>query len=145
MPKADFEQLLTLLDRAITAVPGSRRELEDGMGVGHGTLPRVLDGRLELKVRHLLALARILDVPPGDFLALGCPKATASARFRLAERLSLPAHAVRGEPGAAGSAPVSPSALEELRPLLRQMIREEMAASASAGKKRGADGGRESG
>jgi hypothetical protein len=138
MPEPDFEQLLTLLGQAIDAVLGSRRELEDAIGVGHGTLPRVLDGRLELKVRHVLALARVLEVPPGDFFALGCPKATASARSRLAARLGLPALAASAEAGAVGSAPSTPGALDELRPLLRQLIREEMAARPAAGQKRGA-------
>lgn len=109
------------------------------MGVGHGTLPRILDGRMDLKVHHLLALAKILDVPPGDFFTEGCPKATAAARYHLADRLA-PHRSTRQEKAAATA--VAAPGLDDLRPLLRQLIREEIAsaapaaAPAPAGKKR---------
>jgi len=134
MADPDSEHLLTLLSRAINAVPGTRRDLEDSIGVGHGTLARLLDGQLELRVRHLLALSRVLDVPPGDFFTLGCPKATARASYSLADRLA-PRPPSRGQAVLAASAP---GGLEELRPLVRQLIQEELAAAAAAaGKKRG--------
>jgi transcriptional regulator with XRE-family HTH domain len=137
MAEPDFEQLLTVLGRAIDAVPMTRRDLEDRIGLGHGTLYRLLNGHLELKVRHLLALARVLEVPPGEFLALGCPKATARAQYQLADRLTPPRHPTRTEKAFEGSAPPAAGGIEELRPLLRQLIQEELAA-ASAGKKRSA-------
>jgi transcriptional regulator with XRE-family HTH domain len=129
MSEADFEKLFSLIERAMAVVPLNRRELEDALGVGHGTIYRLLDGRLELKVRHLLELARVLDVPPGDFLTLGCPQATESASFTLAERLT----PVKGK-----RAPGAAALVEELRPALRQMIQEELAAATatSSGKRR---------
>jgi hypothetical protein len=44
------------------AIQGLRltpRQIEDALDIGHGSLSRLLDGKIELKVRHLLA-----DRPP---------------------------------------------------------------------------------
>jgi hypothetical protein len=34
------------------------RQTEDRLGIGHGTLQRLLDGQMELKMRHLLDVCR---------------------------------------------------------------------------------------
>ena len=129
MPEADFEHLLTVLSRAILALPGPRRNLEDRLGIGRGNVDRLLDGRMEMRVRHILALARELEVAPGDFFALGCPGATENARYQLADRLAPARHPTRAEKVAAEPATPAAGVVEELRPLLRQMIREELASA----------------
>lgn len=128
MAEADFEHLLTVLSRAILALPGPRRTLEDRLGIGRGNVDRLLDGRMEMRVRHILALARELEVAPGDFFALGCPGATENARYQLADRLAPPRHPTRAEKRATEAAPGG-GGVEELRPLLRQLIREELASA----------------
>jgi hypothetical protein len=129
MPEADFEHLLTVLSRAILALPGPRRTLEDRLGIGRGNIDRLLDGRMEMRVRHILALARELEVAPGDFFALGCPGATENARYLLADRLAPARPPARGGKTATVGAASAAGVVEELRPLLRQLIREELAAA----------------
>lgn len=47
---------------------------------GRGNLERLLNGTLELRVRHLLAFARLLSIPPAELLELGCPQAAQAAQ-----------------------------------------------------------------
>jgi len=53
------------------------------MGLGHGALERILDGRNDVRVRHILGLARLLKVPPQDFLKLGVLQQEAGTKYRL--------------------------------------------------------------
>ena len=120
MIDSDSRRLLEVVAEAVRVARLPVRELETALGINHGSLSAMLRGRLELRVRHLVALAKVLRVPPGDFLELGCPDATASARFRLAS-LSEPLGL-----GAAAATPL-PKTVEELGALIRASVREELA------------------
>src|SRR5688572_8856274 len=85
MRSTDLRTLRQVLREAIRVQGRSNRKLEEELGIGHGNIEKLLTGRAEIKVRHLLVLADLLDVPPGDFLACGCPEATAKARRRLTD------------------------------------------------------------
>ena len=115
----DLHTLRDLLREAISSLRLTNREAESAMGIAHGSLEGLLQGKLDLRVRHLLALAEILKVSPADFLALGCPTAEDAARHDLVEWLSPPA---RGRMKAAPT-PVS----SDLADLVRKTIREELA------------------
>jgi transcriptional regulator with XRE-family HTH domain len=80
--------LRQVLREAIGAQGRSNRKLEEDRGIGHGNVEKLLSGRAEVKVRHLAVLAELLDVPPGDFLALGLPEATAKAKRRLMDLIA---------------------------------------------------------
>src|SRR6185295_6249171 len=75
----DLRSLCELLREAIAATRLTSREVEEALGIGHGKLERMLNGQLDLRVRHILALAAILKVSPGDFFILGCPGALEAA------------------------------------------------------------------
>jgi DNA-binding Xre family transcriptional regulator len=62
-----------LLGLALTKLPISPRKIEDALQIGHGTLPRLLDGRMDLKLHHLLPLCKILQIHPGELLERGLP------------------------------------------------------------------------
>jgi len=79
----DLRQLRAVLRQAISACGMSGRHIETAMGLGHGNLERILDGRNDLRVRHILALAKLLKVPPQDFLELGVPQPEAGTKYRL--------------------------------------------------------------
>lgn len=114
----DLRSLRALLREAIASLRLTNREAEGAMGIAHGSLEALLSGKLELRVRHLLALAELLKVSPADFLALGCPTAEDEARHDLVEWLSPPAR------GMVRAAPVRvPS---DLADLVRTTIREEL-------------------
>lgn len=79
----DLRQLRAVLRQAISACGVSTRNIETAIGVGHGSLERILDGRNDLRVRQLIAIARFLKVPPQDFLELGFPQPEGGTKYRL--------------------------------------------------------------
>lgn len=104
-----------LLARALVGLPVSPRTIEDVLQIGHGTLPRLLDGRMDLKLRHLLPLCQFLKIHPADLLQQGLPNW--EAPFRLDDRLP-PEHRSKA---------ARPSALpDELLDAVRAAVREEI-------------------
>lgn len=45
----------------------TRKDLDQKLGAGPGYVSQVLTGRMELKLRHILAILRALDVEPSLF------------------------------------------------------------------------------
>lgn len=119
MSEQDLKQLRQVLREAVRATRLTNREMERRLGLGSGTLFRLFDGRLDLRVRHLLALADLLDVPPSDLFELGCPEAASRAKRRLSDWI-----------GQKSSPPAEPTAgslpLDQLKELVRNAVREEM-------------------
>ncbi len=70
-----------LLAMALSGLPLSPRKIEDALGIGHGTLPRLLDGRMDLKLYHLLPLCAVLKIHPADLLQRGLPNWEATRRI----------------------------------------------------------------
>ena len=121
MSDSDLRTLRALVREALPTYHGSGRAIEEALGIGHGNLSHLLDGRLELRVRHLLAIAKMLGVPPYQFLELGCPEANDAARRDLTDfvAMSLPP-----ERRAAAQAAKTP----ELDSRIRKIVREELEA-----------------
>jgi hypothetical protein len=121
----DLAQLRQLVARLAETSGMQRRALEREIGLASGSLARLLDDDLDFKIEHLANLARVLRIPPGELLALGCPQTTAAARHRLVDWIGPgpgPSDAVAN---ASSSAPSSP---EELAAMVRAAVREELAA-----------------
>ncbi len=120
MSEKDLQQLRLVLREAVYANPMPVREMERRLGIGHGNLYRMLDGSLDMRVRHLLALADLLGVPPTDFLEMGCPDAIQRAPRRLSDLIGTPSRGRAAEPTAAALS------LPELKELIRGAVREEL-------------------
>jgi DNA-binding Xre family transcriptional regulator len=119
MSDKDLQQLRLVLREAVRATRLRDRDLERRLGIGHGNLNRVLDGQLDLRVRHLIALADLLDVPPGDLLELGCPDAVSRAKHRLGDWI--------GQRSAKPAEPTAASlSLDQLKELIKSAVREEI-------------------
>lgn len=123
MVDQDLKELRRLLRDAVESSRMYVRDIEAAIGVGHGNLERLLNGTLELRVRHLLAFARLLKIPPAEFLELGCPGATQTAQRRLVDWLG--PERSQGLAGASGM----PATSEGLAELIRAVVREELAAA----------------
>jgi len=119
----DLAQLRQLLARAVRASGRPRRDLEREIGLGSGSLERMLAGTLDLKVEYLVNLARLLRIPPGDLLAAGCPRATAAARHRLADWIG-PGDSDPPSP----AAPPPPPSPDQLAAMIRAAVRAELSA-----------------
>lgn len=115
MPSDDGLALVrVLLARALAALPISSRQIEDALQIGHGTLPRLLDGRMDLKLRHLLPLCGVLKIHPADLLQQGLPNWEAT--HRLDDWLP-PHHRSAARPTA-----LSEEVLEAIRSVVREEI-----------------------
>jgi hypothetical protein len=128
----DLRTLRQLLREVMARLGRSNRELEDLLGIGHGNLGRLLDGTLELRVRHLLAIADLMQVPASQLLDRGCPETTKAATRRLRDLIAWgsPEDERRGTEHLA-----MPASVEELRELLREEIRRELARSSRKGRR----------
>ncbi len=118
-------QLRSVVRQAVDASRRPVRELERMIGLGSGNLARLLDGRLEIRIDHLLGLAEVLAVPPADFLELAFAERSA-AKYRLRDWLQ---PAVVAPRGAAAAAPLDAAALADL---VRGVVREELARQSPA-------------
>ena len=118
MADKDLRRLRQLLEEAVRASRTPIREMERSLGLGHGSLYRLFDGSLDLRVRHLLALAELLGVPPTDFLEIGCPDAMSGAKRRLTDWI--------GHSGQAAKPKAASLSLDQLKELIRSTVQEEL-------------------
>lgn len=116
MADRKLKTLRQVLQDAVLASRRTNRELERILGLGSGNLARLLDGSLDVRVRHLVALAELLDVPPADFLELGFPDARRASQARLWDWI--------GGPRPANSLPAT---REELSGMIREIVEEILA------------------
>jgi len=119
----DLRSLRQVLARAVQASGLLRRDVERALRLRNGSLGRLLDGSLDLKVEHLTALARLLRIPPGDLLARA-PAANAAAEHRLADWLGLAAPATSAISAAITPAAPSP---DELAAMVRAAVQQALA------------------
>jgi hypothetical protein len=83
MSSRELKPLRAVLKRAVAAARLHRRTVEQALD-----LPSA--GKRILRVRHLLSLARLLSVPPEDFLEIALPEASRTAARRLADWIEPP-------------------------------------------------------
>lgn len=111
--------LREVLRRAVAAARLRRKTIEQALALPSGGWDDLASGRRVLRVRHLLALARLLKVPPEDFLEAGLPDASSPAGLRLTDWID-PAR-----PRFAGALPAGDLA-GDLRTLIRDTVRREL-------------------
>lgn len=114
-----MKRLLELVRAGCASWPGLKRELERALEIGHGRLEECLNGTRELRVCHVVNLARLLKVRPSDFLRLAYADDEASAPHRLEDWI--------GEPKPASARKKPPALAPEHEERMRELIREELA------------------
>jgi transcriptional regulator with XRE-family HTH domain len=118
----DLKTLHDLVRQVLDQTKLTKRRLEEEMGLGHGTLEQLLTGRQDLRIRHLLALARLVRVAPHQFLELGCPEAGAAAEQDLAVWLGRPQEPARQAAAALPEDKVRAIVREEVQRLLGEVF-----------------------
>ncbi len=121
MSDHDIRNMRKMLRQVINASGLADRQVEDAMGLGHGRLGRLFDGSMEIKLRHLLGLARRLKISPGELVAMGSPETEQLKERRIAEWLGI------SEPKAQ-RVETPPNDLDER---IRRAVREELLAAAA--------------
>ncbi|HEV7668425.1 MAG TPA: hypothetical protein VGS22_07870 [Thermoanaerobaculia bacterium] len=113
-----MKRLLELVRSACYSWNGNKRDLESAVGIGHGRLEEILDGQPELRVRHLVSLARLLKVRPSDFLRLAYPGDESTAPSQLEDWVGGPKPPnARRKPQ-----PLAPEHEERIRELIRDEL-----------------------
>jgi hypothetical protein len=122
MNREESKRLLELLDDAIrhTQPHRSRRGIERNLGLSQGYLASLFKGRIELKVWHVYAIARELDLEPLSlFLQVSPPK----DRSLLLRQLGVEEAGPEPRRG-----PEPPSMTrEEIQSLVQETLRSELA------------------
>lgn len=110
-----------LLEALIQVIGLSREEVETRLEASPGYLRRLLSGRIELKLRHILAILRVLEIEPSLFFHTLYPEAgPAGGTVRLDElRQRLEALGLDVE---AVPSPPSPEAEPDLERLVQRAV-----------------------
>ncbi len=116
MSGRQLQPLREVLRRAVDAGRLRESTIEQALALPRGGWDELASGRRILRVRHLLALARLLGVPPADFLTAGFPEASSPAGPRLADWIDPP------RPPFAAAPPVE----DDLQTLIREIVRREL-------------------
>ena|SRR5436305_2142391 len=112
-----LKPLREVLQRAVAAARLRQQTIEQILALPRGGWDELVSGRRVLRVRHLLALARLLSVPPEDLLEAGFPEASSPTGLRLTDWID-PAR-----PRFASAPPAG-----DLQTLIRDTVRSELEA-----------------
>jgi transcriptional regulator with XRE-family HTH domain len=120
-----------LLETVMQAAGLTRKDLDQRLGAGPGYVSQVLTGRMELKLRHILAILRALEVEPNLFFQTLYPEARPATDQAVMEEF-LKRFQKLGF--GAGPAPPSPPFLDpqELEKLIQSAVRNALAERQSA-------------
>jgi transcriptional regulator with XRE-family HTH domain len=70
MPPSESDRILELLEALIVLRKIRLRDLEQDLGMSAGTLRRILNGKIELKLRHITDILAVLDIPARTFFKI---------------------------------------------------------------------------
>jgi len=70
MVNEEVRRFARLLESVLRLSKVSAREVEKRLGLGHGSLNRIFNGKIDLKLRHILSVLEVLDVPSDQFFRL---------------------------------------------------------------------------
>ncbi len=109
-----LKSLREVLQGAAAAARLRPQAIEQALELPRGGWDDLTSGRRVLRVRHLLAIARLLSVPPEDLLDAGLPDAGSPSGLRLADW-------IEPRPRFASASPAG-----NLQALLRETVRREL-------------------
>jgi transcriptional regulator with XRE-family HTH domain len=72
--KEEVDRLLNVLRTSIRLLGLTNREIERRLGLTPSYVSRIFSGTIELKVEHVLAIARAMGLEPWEFFELAYPR-----------------------------------------------------------------------
>lgn len=70
----EVHRLLNVLRTAIRLLGLTNREIERRLGMTPSYLSRLFNGTIELKVEHVVSIARAIGIAPAEFFGLAYPR-----------------------------------------------------------------------
>ena len=126
----ELDHLLRVLQTVIGASGHSRRAVEKRLGLTGGYLSKILNGVVDLKVRHVLWLCDALDMTPVRFFQIAAATAGARSNGEILDKVAQAgagSHALTEGSG-------DPKELEELvMQSMRKILREALGGSGKPG------------
>lgn len=106
----EVARIARLLKSAILLSEQSQRSIERQMGLSPGYLGRIIDGKLELRIAHILGVCRAIRLPPAAFFLAAYPETLNldSETMRLVQALQH-LHRQRSEGDVKEAAPAPPA------------------------------------
>ena len=107
----EVARIARLLKSAILLSEQSQRSIERQMGLSPGYLGRIIDGKLELRIAHILGVCRAIRLPPAAFFLAAYPETLNldPETMRLVQALQH-LHRQRNEGDIEEAAPAAPAA-----------------------------------
>ncbi|HBL26525.1 MAG TPA: hypothetical protein DD490_06800 [Acidobacteria bacterium] len=142
MIEDEISRCAKMLESVVRMHGLSARQLEDKLGYGAGTVNRLFNGKIELKVRHILLILGVIGIPPSQFFREAFPEdERPRTEPEVAARLLdlLERHAPkRPAPTKAAAAPPAPGISDEdlERRILEALNRLGVAPPATGGRKK---------
>lgn len=138
MKDKDVARVTQMLKAAVRFTGVSHRHIEREMGLSTGYLSRILSGKAELRIEHVLGVCRAIGLPPSAFFEAAYPgrelePETARLVAALQELLPAEEDAPRARarkeaparpPARKPGKPAAPSATSQLRRLLEAVLAE---------------------
>lgn len=127
MVESEVDRISDLLQGYMRFKNMTVRDVERELGWGRGTLNRLFNGRSELKMRHVLEVAACLGLTPEQFFLMAykqMPEGTTTLERVLATLEMLGERVV---PAAKKERPAPQVSLDDLQPLMEEMMRRMLA------------------
>ena len=121
--RKEVDRLMNVLRTAIRLLGLTNREIERRLQMTPSYLSRLFGGAIELKVEHVIAIARAIGIEPAEFFALAYP--------RLPDPPSEPYETIRTllrdmqQPESSSRTPVALTA-EEIDERIRESVRQAL-------------------
>lgn len=132
MKDKDVVRVAQMLKAAVRFTGVPHRKIEREMGLSTGYLSRILSGKVELRIQHVLGVCRAIGLPPSAFFEAAYPSREMdpdTARLVAALQELLPAEDAAPRTRARKPAPASPparkaapTATSQLRRLLEAVL-----------------------
>lgn len=118
-------QVIRTLRKAFRALGLTAGEVEQKLGMSPGYLSRVFAGKIELKLRHIEEIAKILGLEPAELLSLSFPpepeRRLSPAARRVREALGVEPAELQASREAAGPEP--PGSESEMEQMMARVFR----------------------
>jgi transcriptional regulator with XRE-family HTH domain len=121
MSHEEIARIAAALRTAIRLSGISHRQVERELGLSTGYLTRILAGQVELRVRHVLDVCRVIGLPPDRFFGALFPMQEGPASMVRLERGLAQLHPPPGRPLALSTGASSESRSKPVSELLRRV------------------------
>ncbi len=125
--RKEVDRLMTVLRTAIRLLGLTNREIERRLELTPSYLSRLFGGAIELKVEHVVAIARAIGMAPAEFFALAYPSLPEppSESFQTIRTLLRDMQPPPGPPAQPSAAALTAEEIEKkIQESVRQALRE---------------------